>query len=264
MNGYGIRRLALFDTAGYSHALLDLSTPVHLAAPNNLGKSSLVNSLQFLYVDDIKNMSFTPHLVEETRRHYFKSERSYIVFECLTPSGYRCMLVRGMGDMQGCEFERWIFEGMLSVEDFVEKDRTVASFDVIRARLAGRSLLQVKSSHLWEALCGIIIGKNGNCPSLNILPLQSREEYLAFRDVYVKLLALSDVNADALRRLIINCHAREIGEQKINVAVEYGEAFASFEHHERELRFIEAALARIIHGSPRCAVNCVLGAGDHN
>jgi hypothetical protein len=248
MKGYGVRQLALFDTAGYSHALLDLSTPVHLAAPNNLGKSSLVNSLQFLYVDDIHRMSFAPHSVEETRRHYFKSERSYIVFECLTPSGYRCMLVRGLGDMQECEFERWVFEGTFSVEDFAQDDRTVAPFDVVRTRLAGRNLLQVKPSHLWETLCGVVVGKGGNSPTLNILPLQSRDEYLAFRDVYVKLLSLSDVNADALRRLIINCHAREIGEQRINVAVEYGEAFAAFEHHERELRFIDAASGRLADG----------------
>jgi hypothetical protein len=35
------------------------------------------------------------------------------------------------------------------------------------------------------------------------------------------------------------------------------------DHHFEQAGFV-ALLTRIIHGSPRCAVNCVLGAGDHN
>jgi hypothetical protein len=37
---YGVRKLVLINSGKYSCAELDLTAPVHLAAPNNRGKST--------------------------------------------------------------------------------------------------------------------------------------------------------------------------------------------------------------------------------
>jgi len=51
--GVGPRRLILIRSAGYDYAELELDEAVHLVAPNNAGKTSLIAALQFLYIDRI-------------------------------------------------------------------------------------------------------------------------------------------------------------------------------------------------------------------
>ena len=49
---YGFQRLVLLGSAGYSRAELPLDGAVSLVAPNNTGKTSLINALQFLLIID--------------------------------------------------------------------------------------------------------------------------------------------------------------------------------------------------------------------
>ncbi len=51
---FGVRRLVAINSGNVQYANLDLSEPVHLAAANNRGKTTLVNALQFLYVDEFR------------------------------------------------------------------------------------------------------------------------------------------------------------------------------------------------------------------
>ena len=74
---YGVNRMILINSGRYGFAEVDLETPVHLAAGNNQGKSTLVNALQFLYINDLARMQF-PNSDEETTRHYFGSRNSYL------------------------------------------------------------------------------------------------------------------------------------------------------------------------------------------
>ncbi|NMS18938.1 hypothetical protein HKB37_30910, partial [Vibrio parahaemolyticus] len=46
MLNYGFQRLALIGSAGYQRAELPLDDSVSLIAPNNHGKTSLINALQ--------------------------------------------------------------------------------------------------------------------------------------------------------------------------------------------------------------------------
>ena len=80
---YGVNRMILINSGRYGLAEVDLQTPVHLAAGNNQGKSTLVNALQFLYINDLGNMKF-PNSDEETTRHYFGGRNSYLIYECST------------------------------------------------------------------------------------------------------------------------------------------------------------------------------------
>lgn len=56
----GPTRLIFIGAAKFSYAEVDLTRPLHLVGPNNVGKTTLVNVLQFLYVDKKSHMSF-PH-----------------------------------------------------------------------------------------------------------------------------------------------------------------------------------------------------------
>lgn len=241
MTDYGVRRLIAINSGNYLFADIDLSKPVHLAAPNNRGKSTLVNALQFLYIDDFTKMKFGHRSHEDTRAHYFGGDRSYLVFECLTTSGIQCMLVRGLSNLRGGQFERYVYDGQFQELDYLD-DGEIRSFDAVRTCLADRHLAQVKSSDLWQVLAGNLPKDDGKpIPRLNILPIRRRDEYMAFRDVFVRLLSMTNVNAKMLRQLIIESHAREVGEKKIDVAAEYKDEFERAERSEHQLSFMRAA-----------------------
>ena len=53
---YGFERLVLLGSAGYQRAELPLDAAVSLIAPNNTGKTSLINALQFLLIIDQRRM----------------------------------------------------------------------------------------------------------------------------------------------------------------------------------------------------------------
>lgn len=49
---YGFQRLVLLGSAGYQRAELPLDDSVSLIAPNNTGKTALINALQYLLIID--------------------------------------------------------------------------------------------------------------------------------------------------------------------------------------------------------------------
>ena len=72
---HGFQRLVLLGSAGYSRAELPLDGAVSLVAPNNTGKTSLINALQFLLIIDRRRMDFGAHDVEKSRRFYFPQQQ---------------------------------------------------------------------------------------------------------------------------------------------------------------------------------------------
>src|SRR5688500_15508065 len=89
-------RLVLIRSGGYSYAEVDIHRPIHLVAENNVGKTTLIAALQFLYIDDFGEMHFS-HDSRETRQHYFPHSDSVILFECMTPTGLCVYGVHGLG-----------------------------------------------------------------------------------------------------------------------------------------------------------------------
>lgn len=151
MNGYGVRRLVVINSGSYHFADISLDGPIHLVAPNNRGKSTLVNALQFLYIDDFRYMRF-PKSADETREHYFGNAISYLLFECATATGPQSLLVVGRGRVNSSSFSRFVFSGGYQPADFQDDHRRVVPFDVLRTRLADRSLTDVRPAQLWEVL----------------------------------------------------------------------------------------------------------------
>lgn len=252
MTHYGVRRLVVINSGNYAFANVDLSKPIHLAAPNNRGKSTLVNALQFLYVDDFNKMRFPKRSHDDTALHYFGQERSYLVFECLTPSGIQCMVVSGLSRLGGGRFERYIYDHEFREDDYFDNDE-VRSFDAVRTILADRHLTQVKPSELWKVLgSALTTDDRATGARLNILPIRRHDEYTVFRNVFVQLLSLVNVNARDLRRLIIDAHAREISDKRIDVAAEYKDDFLRAERSEHRLNFINEVATNIDAGKDLC------------
>ena len=51
---YGLSKLALLNTAGYAKCVIPLDKSSSICAPNNTGKSSVINALQFPLINDLR------------------------------------------------------------------------------------------------------------------------------------------------------------------------------------------------------------------
>jgi len=131
----GPTRLVLIRSGKYEFGEVELIRPLHLIGPNNVGKTSLISTLQFLYIDQQQKMHFARDL-EQTRKYYFPDPDSYILFECLSPTGYRVLGVHGLGPVKSYAFERFSYSGELKLDDFIGDERQVRPNNEIRSRLS--------------------------------------------------------------------------------------------------------------------------------
>ncbi len=246
---YGVKKLIAINSGKYAFAEIDLSHPVHLSAPNNQGKSTLVNALQFLYVDELRFMAFGSRNHEDTRRHYFGENPSYLVFECLTPLGPKCMLVAGQGPLNSCQFLRFAVDGEFCFDDFCGEGGHLRTLEDLRPVFAGRGLAEIRPGNLWEVLGDPRSHSSGpTVPRLNILPIHTKDEYRSFRAAFTRLLSLNNATAKELRELIITCHARDVTCRRIDVAAEHRDEFQRAEQAERRLQFTLAVQNQVEKG----------------
>ena len=81
-----LKRLLIFNSDIYSKADIELDgcNSLQIVGPNNIGKSTLIYALNFLYIIDGNQMTFSGNRVGDktTINHYFPSiNSSYIIFE---------------------------------------------------------------------------------------------------------------------------------------------------------------------------------------
>ena len=93
-----LKRLVILHSDIYSKADIELGDcdSLQIVGPNNIGKSTLIYALNFLYIIDGKQMTFSGNRTGDktTFNHYFPSiNSSYIIFE-IFKKRYYCVLVK--------------------------------------------------------------------------------------------------------------------------------------------------------------------------
>lgn len=93
-----LKRLVILNSDIYSKADIELADcdSLQIVGPNNIGKSTLIYALNFLYIIDGKQMTFSGNRTGDktTFNHYFPSiNSSYIIFE-IFKKRYYCILVK--------------------------------------------------------------------------------------------------------------------------------------------------------------------------
>ena len=129
-NPNGINRLVLINSANYELAELPLDESVSLVGPNNSGKTSLINALQFLFIRERKHMDFGKHDIRATMKFYFPSPSSYILLEMQIPAGQVVVGCVGKGVSNDCQY--FMYRGSLNINDFKNDDGSVISEPYLR------------------------------------------------------------------------------------------------------------------------------------
>jgi hypothetical protein len=238
MRTVGPTKLILINSGKYDYAEIDLDCSIHLVGPNNVGKTSLIATLQFLYIDEPSEMHFSRPL-NETRRYYFPERTSYVLVECLTPTGFAVVGVQGSGPLRGYEFERFTYRGRFDRRDFVEDNGRLRPPDDARASLATRSLAVLQAADFRQALTGSI-ESGADVPSLEIVPLRARDLYSRFRSNFNNLLRLSGLTQNGLKKQLVQAFAPDFRVTRIDVASSYSDLFDQVQRSVDDIAHLEA------------------------
>ena len=127
----GPTKIILINAGKYEYAEVSLDGAVQIVGRNNAGKSTLINTLQFLYIDERSRMSFGPYTFDQTLDYYFINEHSYVLFECRTVRGQVVIGWRGANKASGAEPERFFYLRPYHREDFFDdRDRVRKSAEI--------------------------------------------------------------------------------------------------------------------------------------
>ncbi len=193
----GPHKVILIRAGRYDYAEVELSGSLQIVGPNNTGKTTLINTLQFLYLDDRRQMDFGSYTPEQTRDYYFPNQYSYILFECLGVRGKFVLGWRGQSKAAGGEPERFCFEGPFDAADFLDENNQVREPKAVSARLSGKQYSALKSAQEHREI--LLPPVKGEGRGAGLVALRHPDHYPQFRETLKNLLCLSTISQDQMR-----------------------------------------------------------------
>jgi hypothetical protein len=194
---YGPRKLVLINAGRYDYAEIELNGAIQLVGPNNTGKTTLINTLQFLYLDDRRHMDFGSYSEDETRAYYFPNQYSYILFEVLGSQGLHVIGWRGQSRIAGGEPERFVVSGGFEQSDFLDDEFRVREPKAVNAKLALKEYTTMKTAQEYRET--LLLATRGEARGLGLVTLRDNDRYSQFRETLKNLLSLNTISQDQMR-----------------------------------------------------------------
>lgn len=197
----GPKKLILINAGKYEYAEVTLDGAIQIVGPNNSGKTTLINTLQFLYVDERSRMSFEGYTFEQTLDYYFGSEHSYVLFECQTLRGLAVIGWRGASKASGADPERFYYLGPFQREHFLGDDGRVRHPNDIRGSLVEKDFQLINKPAEHRSI--LLSGASQRASGLGIVALKDGEKFSDFRDTLKNLLNLANISQDQMRERLL-------------------------------------------------------------
>jgi hypothetical protein len=240
LHDYGFQRLVLLNCAGYERAELPLDDSVSLVAPNNAGKTSLINALQFLLIIDRRRMDFGPHDAEATRKFYFRDNSSYILLEVLLPEvGLVVMGCVGKGVSH--DYTYFVYQGQLDVADFRQEDGTLVQEPRLNAHFEGRGRVvhRYETAEFTAMLYGGLAGKRASSGlDCTVFRLEDNLQAATFQKVLTRTLRLDKLRSAEVKGYLLEIFKRDLPDRDIDFKAEWEKAFA--EVHADRAQYLAA------------------------
>lgn len=241
MNEYGFQRLVLLNSAGYERAELPLDDAVSLVAPNNTGKTSLINALQFLLIIDKRRMDFGPHSADASRRFYFPNNSAYILLEVVLPE-VGSVVMGCVGKGMSHDYGYFVYRGQLNIEDFrgpdgstVQEPRLAQHFERL-----GKVVYRYEPNEFTAALYGSGNRRRNEALDFTVFKLDYARHASAYQRVLTRTLRLDKLKSDEVKEYLLEIFKRELPDANIDFKAEWDKAFAEVNAERAQYR---AALA---------------------
>ncbi|MGR5150924.1 hypothetical protein [Photobacterium swingsii] len=226
MLSYGFQRLALIGSAGYQRAELPLDDSVSLIAPNNHGKTSLINALQFLLIIDQRRMDFGSHTLEKARRFYFPNNSAYILLEVILPQT-GTVVFGCVGKGVGYDYEYFAYKGELNLDDFRLDDGNTVTQPKLVNHLATKKhrVYKFNDKEFRHSIYGGAKSKKTSDIDFTVFKLEHVSDARSFQQVLTKTLRLDKLNSSDVKDYLLKIFSRELPNASIDFKQEWEKAF---------------------------------------
>jgi len=242
---YGFQKLVLLNSAGYSRAELPLDDSVSIIAPNNTGKTSLINALQFLLIIDRRWMDFGAHSIENSRRFYFPDNSAYILLEVLLPMG---MVVIGcVGKGLSHDYEYFAYQGSLEVDDYrLDSGKLVTQPKLIERLLERGKLAKIyQSGDLRALLYGNRQKQRSDDPDLTVFPLTFTSQAATYQRILTRTLRLDSLDSRQVKDYLLEIYKNDLHDRSVNFKEEWDKSFADVNYDKSQFDAVSRNLERI-------------------
>ena len=212
----GLSKLVLINSGVSEYVELETNRVTHLAGENGLGKTSILSTLQFLMIDNWRNMKFVMDQAD-TEEHYFPDDRSSIIFEIITQEKSTHMIIfRGNNIADDKRYSRYYVDGSYDKSLFINSDNIPMEWEDVFVYMAeqGREVTPLKNpAELRNKL-----------RSLKWLPTKDKENV---HDDFVTLLktlnTLGTVKENDIKQVLLNINPGI--QTRIDFNMEFGDSW---------------------------------------
>lgn len=234
---YGFQQLVLLNSAGYERAELPLDESVSLIAPNNTGKTSLINALQYLLIIDKRHLDFGAHDKDKARRFYFPSNSSYILLEVTLPeSGSVVLGCVGKGFSH--DYAYFAYRGPLKIEEYRLDNGKLVTQPQLLEQLAqhGRTANFYSSTEFAEMVYGGARKQGQTSSEFTVFRLENRKDANAYRQVLTRTLRLDKLSSGEVKRHLLQIFSRQLPDSVVDFKQEWDKAFAEVNQDREQYR----------------------------
>ncbi|GEK11085.1 coiled-coil domain-containing protein [Pseudoalteromonas peptidolytica] len=237
---YGLSKLALLNTAGYAKCVIPLNKSASICAPNNTGKSSVINALQFPLINDLRLTEWDGHDLEETRKFYFSSDQSYILLEANLPHGDVVIGVAGLGKIAGYAHQFFCYQGKLNLDDYTQ-GKSIIKYTKLFNHLQEKQLkpVELKAQELNALLTGGATPFDGDI-NLKMIPLNNVQDAPVYKEIFRRILNLHKLGAQDVKRFMLKVFERHMSNSKVDFYEVWRRAFDKVNRARRELNALES------------------------
>ena len=231
---YGFQKLVLLNSAGYSRAELPLDDSVSIIAPNNTGKTSLINALQFLLILNKQHMDFGAHSVENSKRFYFPDNSAYILLEVLLPSGMAVIGCVGKGLSH--DYEYFAYQGSLDLDDYRLADGKLVAQPKLIARLfeCGKLAKIYPQADLRALLYGNRQKQRADEPDLTIFPLEFTSQAATYQRILTRTLRLDKLDSREVKYYLLEIFKNDLQDRNVDFKSEWDKSFADVNYDKSQ------------------------------
>lgn len=206
-----VTRIVLFNSQLYDKADIDLrdSDAIQLVGPNNIGKSTLIYALNYLYVIDGKRMVFSGKRPNDktTVHHYFpEPDNSFLIFE-IFKKRYYCLVIKrnAEGELEYYKLDNEYDENLfIKKSDEPKAANEIFYFKEVQANCltAGIGLEKFKSK---QEVFNFVYQKGKNNNAVVWLDANVKSDGLSnnFSKIYKYFIYAKDIDNHALKDALI-------------------------------------------------------------
>ena len=234
-----LNKIVIINSELYAKASIHIgeSASIQITAENNVGKSSFINALNFLYITDKDQMRFEDdRKLSDSMKHYFDgtSLHSFIIFEIIK-NGYYSILVKATPENK---IEYYKITGEYDETCFVEskngKFKARKWSDVLQ-KLTLKNPTDVPVKLTNEELYNLVYNSDKNKNPVvwlkKSVKRNGRKSFSnSFTDIYRHLIRTSDINEKSFKNALLVAD----GQQHFPLNVLSSSSFEKIDEFERK------------------------------